>query len=581
MHIKSYAEGARHGTTVTALANQFMGGGLNKLMTWSGWEAFAGTKEAPQEGGVKIVLTASSIEMSDFNLNPFLAFAGGFPQVLVQKKLYPPVPSNEDGSARFAPYGLRKVESLLIEEFGEENVVVTHPRNLHRFVGPDTEIIGITTMDPLGTGFVSRTYTSILGLNGKPATLAEFEDLMNDPLIKGSGARVIVGGSGAWQISEREMQEALGITSILLGQAERSLPSIVRDILRGETVPRTIMMEMPSPEEVPRIKRPAIYGTVEIMRGCGRGCSFCSPTLRHCHSFPLEHIIKEAEVNVRGGTRMIILQTDDVFLYHGKERFLPNREALGGLFKALEGIEGMEYLQIAHASLAPVVYDPSIVEGMAPLLVERSTWTCRNERCASLEVGIESGSPRLMRQYMRGKMLPYGPEQWPDVVARSVEILNDNRIYPLATLIMGLPGEREEDVRATVDLIDRLAGLKLFYVPLLFTSEEESKLRGQRHGALKDLDEDQWSILSTCWKHNIDIWSPEKARSILMASTLSSPYFWMKHGNKVLAPIIRISGLEDMLAGRKAGTACRPDYCSPDLQPLDESLPQDEGEVIR
>ncbi len=570
MHIKESAPGI--GAAITAMADRFIESGLSKIVTWSGWESYGRTGEAASQGGVKIVLTASSIEMSDFNLNPFLAFAGGFPQVLVQKKLYPPVPSNEDGSAKFAPYGLRKVESLLIDEFGEENVVVTHPHNLHRFIGPNTEIIGITTMDPLGTGFVSRTYTSILGLNGRSATLAEFEDLMNDPSIRGSKAKVIVGGSGAWQISELKMQDALGVTSVLMGQAERSLPAIMRDILRGSVPDRTIPMDTPSPDEVPLIKKPAIYGTVEIMRGCGRGCSFCSPTLRHCHSFLLDHIVKEAEVNVRGGTRMIILQTDDVFLYRGKERFLPNKEAIVGLFRAMGMIEGMEYLQVAHASLAPVVYDPSIVEGIAPLLVDRSTWTCRNKRCASVEVGIESGSPRLMRQHMRGKMLPYPPEQWPDVVVRSIEILNDHDIYPLATLILGLPGETDEDIHATVELLERLDGSKLFYVPLLFTSEEESKLRQQRHGALRDLDEDQWGILSSCWKHNIDVWSPERARSILLASTMSGPYFWMKHGSKVLAPILRVSGLEDRLIGRKAAIPCQPNFCTPEIQPIEDAM---------
>ncbi len=40
----------------------------------------------PKNEGKMIVLTASDIEMSDFNLNPFIAFAGGFPKFLVQKK---------------------------------------------------------------------------------------------------------------------------------------------------------------------------------------------------------------------------------------------------------------------------------------------------------------------------------------------------------------------------------------------------------------------------------------------------------------------------------------------------------------
>ncbi len=95
----------------------------------------------PENDGVPIVLTASMIEMSDFNLNPFIAFSGGFPKFLVRKELYPPVPFNPDGTAKFAPYGLRKIESLLIDEFGEKNAVTVYPTHLHRFIGPKAKIM--------------------------------------------------------------------------------------------------------------------------------------------------------------------------------------------------------------------------------------------------------------------------------------------------------------------------------------------------------------------------------------------------------------------------------------------------------
>jgi len=542
--------------------------GVSSTLTKFGDE-FAGgesCKNAPNEPGVMIVLTASDIEMSDFKLNPFMAFAGGFPQFLVQKRLYPSLPSNPDGSAKFAPYGLRKVESLLVEEFGEENVVVSHPSNLHRFIGPRTKIVGISTMDPLGTGFVSRTYTSLLGLDGKPATLAEFEDLVYHPALRNCNAKIIVGGSGAWQISDAKMQERMGIDTVLVGQAEHSLIQIFRKALAGEELSNVITMQTPSHEEIPLIKRASIYGTVEIMRGCGRGCSFCSPTLRQRYSLPLDHILREVELNARNGSKMIILQTDDLFLYQAKKNFIPNKEAIVELIRAVEQIEGVEYLQAAHASLAPVVYDKSLIEEIAPAFVEKSIWSCRGKRCASVEVGIETGSARLMKQYMRGKMLPYKPEQWQDVVVRSVELLNDNEIYPLATLILGLPGEQEEDVLATIDLLDRLESSKLFYVPLLFTSEEESNLRRQRHGNLKDLDKAQWDVISRCWKHNIDVWNPELSTTIMLACIASYPFYSLKHGKKIFRPVMRISGLEDRLLGRKVGVKCQSDYCVPDLE---------------
>ncbi|MGD9963136.1 MAG: radical SAM protein [Thermoplasmata archaeon] len=549
------------------------------ISKWIG--KFAGNgrgRDASDCDGALIVLTASDIEMSDFNLNPFYAFAGGFPKFLVRKSLYPSLPSNPDGTAKFAPYGLRKVESLLAEEFGEENVVVSHPCNFPRFIGPRTKVVGISTMDPLGTGFVSRTYTSILGLLGKPATLAEFEKLMTNPALRNCSARIIVGGSGAWQISDADMHESLGIDTVVVGQAEHSLIEVFRRALAGEELERVITMETPSCDEIPPIRNASVYGTVEIMRGCGRGCSFCSPTLRQRYSFSQESILKEVELNARNGTRMIILQTDDLFLYHAKPGFIPNKEAIVDLLRSVSKVDGVDYLQVAHASLAPVIYDPSLVEEIAPILVEKSVWECRGSRCASVEVGIETGSPRLMKRYMRGKMLPYKPEQWQDVAVRSLGLLNDNDINPLATLILGLPGEKEDDVVATIDLIEKLEGSKLFYVPLLFTSEEESNLKRQRHGNLKDLSSSQWDVISRCWKHNIDVWSPELSRAVMLACMISYPFYRLKHGGRIFAPVMRVSGLGDVFLRRKAGVRCRPDYCIPDPKSVQGGESENEGE---
>ena len=526
----------------------------------------------PKNDGVMIVLTASDIEMSDFNLNPFIAFAGGFPKFLVQKKIYPSLPPNPNGTAKFAPYGLRKVESLLIEEFGEENVVTVHPSNLHCFIGPKTKIVAISTMDPLGIGFVSRTYTGILGMNGKPATLVEFEKLLSNPALRRYGAKIMVGGSGAWQISTANMQDQLGIDTILIGQAEHSIIQIFRKALDGGKLEKAITMQIPKGTEVPVIKKPSIYGTVEIMRGCGRGCAFCSPTLRQRYSFPMEHILKEVKLNAKSGTRAILLQTDDIFLYNSKSNFIPNREAIIKLIQSVNKVEDIDYIQIAHASLAPIVYDRKIVEEIAPILVEKSLWSCNGNPCASIEVGIETGSARLMKKYMGGKMLPYKPGQWQDVVVQSLEILNDNNVYPLATLILGLPGEQEEDILATIELLDRLRGTKIFYVPLLFTSEEESILKKQKHKDLENLDDLQWDILSGCWRHNINTWRPEINKTILVGSALLYPYLRLKHGKKIFKPFMRFSGLEELILNEKVGVECQPEYCTPALDCINDEM---------
>lgn len=500
--------------------------------------------------GVPIVLTGSSTDMSDFSLSPFRAFTGAFPKGIIPRRLlrkywYPPVMDNGDSTVKCAPYGLRKIEAVLAQEFGAENIAVVHPNNLERVVGPKTKVIGITSMEPGGIGFVSRTYTSLVGFSGESIASAEFKELVENPILRRWSSKIILGGTGAWQIHQAKLQKEYGIDCIVIGEGEKTAKKIFRLALEGGRLPPVVETEPPDPENIPCILNPSIFGIVEIMRGCGRGCKFCSPTTRNRYSFPLEHIMQEVRLNASKGTKMIILASEDLFLYGSKARFLPNREAIVKLITSIAAVPGVEYIQPAHASLAPVVYDPDMIEEVGPILLEKSRWISQNVRHSSVEIGIETGSVRLMNEHMRGKMLPYKPEEWHDVVTKGVEILNENHIWPLATLIVGLPGETEEDTIATLELVDKLKHSKLFYVPLLFTSEEEAMLKKVGHMYLNRLTPLQWELFATCWKHNIEVFVPKSVhwKIKLGAMAVYAFYYRWKHGKKVLKPIMKVTGL--------------------------------------
>lgn len=505
--------------------------------------------DSPEIEGVPIVLTGSATDMSDFKLNPFKAFTGGFPtgiipRRLLRKRWYPPVPNNGDGTAKYAPYGMRKIEALLIKEFGSENVAVVHPNNLQRVVGPKTKVIGITSMEPVGTGFVSRTYTSFVGFGGEPIAAAEFRELVNKPILRKWGAKIILGGPSAWQIHKAKLQKEYRIDCIVMGEGEKTALKIFRMAFNGDELPSVVETEAPDPKEIPCIMHPSIFGIVEIMRGCGRGCKFCSPTSRGRYSFPLEHILKEVELNASKGTKMIVLASEDLFLYQSKGKFLPNREAVVGLIESIAAVPGVRYIQPAHASLAPVVYDPKMVEEISPILLEKSRWVAGSIKHSSIEIGIETGSVRLVNQYMKGKVLPFKPEEWHDIVTQGIAILNENRVWPLTTLIVGLPGETEKDTIATLELIDKLRHGKVFYVPLLFTSEEDCMLREAQHMDLKHLTPLQWELIATCWKRNIEVFvTKDKYWMIRLGAMIAYiMYYRWKHGKKVLKPIMKFSG---------------------------------------
>jgi radical SAM superfamily enzyme YgiQ (UPF0313 family) len=505
---------------------------------------------APKPQGVPIVLTGSATDMSDFNLSPFRAFSGGFPTAIVprfllRKYLYPKAPTNEDYTAKYAPYGIRKIEAALIREFGEQKVAVVDPYDLKSFVGPNTKVIGITSMEPAGIGFVSRTYTSLVGFGGEPVAAAEFRDLITNPLLHKWNAKIILGGAGAWQIHRAKLQKQYGIDCIVMGEGEKTAVEIFRKAVNGEELPKVVETEPPEPEMIHPIVNPSMFGTVEITRGCGRGCKFCSPMMRKRYSFPVKHILQEVELNAKHGTRMIILASEDIFLYQCDNKFLPNRQAVVELIKSVAAVPDVEFIQPAHAALAPVVYDPTIVEEIGPILREKSYWVTNGIRHSSIEVGIESGSTRLMKKYMAGKMLPFKPEEWQDVVIKAVTIMNESYIWPLATLIVGLPEETEDDTNATIELLDRLKHNKLFYVPLLFTSDDDCMRKKASHMDLKHLTPLQWELLARCWRHNIELFAADLSewRSRVVAMYAYALYYRWKHGKVALDPLLKLSGI--------------------------------------
>ncbi len=521
--------------------------------------------------GFPIVLTSPPNEISDYNLDPFVAFLSSFPNNFFLKNLVKRrflVPKNkEDGSAKFVPYGLRKIESLLLNEFGEKYVVVCHPDHIENFVGSNTKVVGISTMDPMGLAYATTTYSSILAFGGESINSVEFRHLIAHPSIQKYKPKIIVGGGGAWQIDEANKLDEYRIDSLVLGEAENSVVDIFISAMNGGELPRIIRPKRPDLGSIPPINHAATYGVVEISRGCGRGCQFCSPTMRHKSSFPIDHIMKEVAVNIKNGSKMIFLATEDIFLYKSQGKFIPNKKEVVDLVKTISAYPGVEYIQPAHASLAPVLYDPQMVEELSHILLEKTRWTPEyksmyREKFISVEIGIETGSVRLMKKYMKGKALPYNINNWPEIVTQAVGIMNDNNWYPLATIMTGLPDETEEDTIATLELVDELSNFKMFITPILFVPLKDCLLSEARRIKLDHLTDLQWDFIGSCFKYNFNFWLPHAKWRIMTGALLSYIlYYSWKHGPKAFYPMTKASGLADTFIGNKIFRGCDPRMC--------------------
>ncbi len=509
--------------------------------------------------GKRIVLTASRAEMAGWGANPFLAFVGGFPsrftpQFLVNH-LFEPDPPLPDHSAPFAPYGLRRIEAALLENgFDEEDIITVHANQLKHVIGPKTKVLGISSMDPLGMAYVSVTYTSFVGMGGVPTTGLEFWRLAHNPVFRKYKFPKILGGAGSWQLKNPKIRRQFGIDCIVMGEAEQEAPVLFRKALQGDPLPPIVHTKRPLDEEIFPIKKGTVYGAVEISRGCGRGCQFCSPTMKYRRNFPLDQIMQEVRVNLRAGADMILLATDDVFLYGSKERFLPNRKAVLDLYSAIANEPGVKSIQTAHASLAPAIVDPKMVQGITEIIGDKCRYEYNGKPVITVEVGVETGSPRLMQEHMRGKALPYDVSQWPEIVCEAYGILNDANWVPLCTLVTGLPKETEEDVLCTLDLVHRMRRFYTFFVPLFFVSLEDCALRKEKTLNLRRLTDLQWEVFIECWDHNLHHWRESWLKDLkdnivlrqlikIISGFLYFAYYKKRHGGRIKRMLTRIGGI--------------------------------------
>jgi len=534
---------------------------------------------AYDSGGVKIVLTSPRGEMSAYSGDPFAAFIAVFPEKVVPRPMLRPEwfnpRDNPDGSAKFVPYGLRKVEALLLNAgIPRDDVVCCHPDNLERFVGPRTKVVGITSMDPMGLAYVSVTYSSMIAVPGETVDAREFRRVIEDPVFQKYDPTIIVGGAGAWQVRHAGMVEEWGVDVLLHGEGELTVVDVFRRSLAGEPLEKEIHGSKVPIEFIPTIHHGASYGVVEITRGCGRGCQFCSPTNRRRHSLPLDHIMKEVAVNVAAGSNEVFCATEDLFLYECGPKFEPNPDALERLFTAIGRHPGVEFIHLSHIAIAPVALDPTAVERITPVLLEKTRYTPDfrphyREPFVTALFGLESGSIRIMKKYMRGKIWPYPIEKYHEVNVQGVGILNDNHWRPMATLITGWPDETPDDSMETLELLDKMKGAKVFWVPLTFIPLEDTKLRHERRVSLQQLTPEQWDVFATCWKMNIDVWASRQQPLFSLAALFSYfTYFRWKHGKKAFAPIMKIANLPfGTLPPKfplKADGGIDPQYCRED-----------------
>ncbi|WP_460125415.1 B12-binding domain-containing radical SAM protein [Stetteria hydrogenophila] len=424
---------------------------------------------------VDFVISTDRCLMSDHHGRAFIGFMATGPAVFIPERVWrwiacPKPRVDKYGRPRVAPYGLRKIEAAL-QDAGFKAYVID-PDYVPFYAGRARALL-IGHHDYFAFGPPSNEWWMTTGR--EPVNRKSFIEFISNPAIweakSSRGLKVIVGGPAVWQWEVwPEARKRWPVDTLVDGEAEKVVVKLAEMVINGDPLPGKVVVkpgEEPTIEEIPDIKAPSSTGLVEIMRGCPRGCRFCSVTLRPLRFMPLDKIEREIRVNLEGGVRNVLLHSEDVLLY-GADVVRPRAEPLlklhGMVARYLEKYRaGFAW---SHASLAAVKYAEEhgrIVSRISEMILDNDV-----RKFFGVEVGIETGSVRLARKIMPAKAAPYRIEEWPQIVEEAFAILADNNIVPAATFILGLPGETEEDVYDTIELIERLKPYPSLIVPMFF-----------------------------------------------------------------------------------------------------------------
>ena len=170
---------------------------------------------------------------------------------------------------------------------------------------------------------------------------------------------------------------------------------------------------------------------VKIEEGCDRYCTYCQiPTARGpVRSRKRENILRESRDLIDAGFKELILTGINTALY----------EDLPGLLSDLDHMDGD--FRVRLASLEPTVVDAPFVAR----LIE-------SERlCHHLHLSLQSGSDTVLKRMGRR----YGRKEYLEIV----KVLRDiDPLFNITTdIIVGFPGETEEEFRETLSLAEEVA----------------------------------------------------------------------------------------------------------------------------
>jgi tRNA-2-methylthio-N6-dimethylallyladenosine synthase len=180
---------------------------------------------------------------------------------------------------------------------------------------------------------------------------------------------------------------------------------------------------------------------VSIMQGCNMHCTFCIvPQTRGAErSRSIEEIVNEVRDLVSRGVKEITLLGQIVNLY-GRREFprIENKSPFVQLLEAVHEVEGLKRLRFT--SPHPIGFRDDLIDAISrlPKLTEH------------VHLPLQSGSNKILKAMHRA----YTAEKYVDLVRRIRRARYGTAIT--TDIIVGFPGETEDDYQQTRDLVEQI-----------------------------------------------------------------------------------------------------------------------------
>ena len=192
-----------------------------------------------------------------------------------------------------------------------------------------------------------------------------------------------------------------------------------------------------------RVRQSSFAGWIPIMYGCNNFCTYCIvPYVRgRERSRSIENIVEEIEAAVKEGYKEFTLLGQNVNSY-GKD--LGDKEAFAKLLRRVNEIPGVE--RIHYMTSHPRDMSEEVIKAVAE---------CEHV-CENFHVPFQAGSSEILRRMNRG----YTKEKYLELIKLIRKYVPDAAIT--TDIIVGFPGETEEDFAETLDVVEQVGFTSAF-----------------------------------------------------------------------------------------------------------------------